>query len=117
MYTHHLVNDANHQAAAGANGNVVGAIEQLVERDLEAVAAGARVVVEPARGVVRHVLDLDLVVDGKLLVVAHGRQIMEVGVRVWVKAQLRKAHISIRLFPSGFHAYKNYAYMSEREAN
>lgn len=67
--THHLVNDPDHQAAAGAHGDVVGLVLQVGQGNLEAVAAWARVVVGLQRLVVRHVLDLDLVVDRYLLVV------------------------------------------------
>lgn len=67
--THHLVYNPYHQAAAGAHGDVVGLVLQVGQGDLEAVAAGARVVVGLQGLVVRHVLDLHLVVDGYLLVV------------------------------------------------
>lgn len=67
--TYHLIDDPYHQAAAGAHGDVGGLVLQVGQRDLEAVAAGARVVVGLEGLVVRHVLDLDLVVDGDFLVV------------------------------------------------
>lgn len=88
IVTHHLVNDPDHQTATGAHGDVVGLVLQVGQGDLEAVAAWARVVVGLQRLVVRHVLDLYLVVDGYLLIVRHfgcvsGAAIAEAGMAVW----------------------------------
>ncbi|KAI7930228.1 hypothetical protein M0657_001697 [Pyricularia oryzae] len=66
-----LVDDADHEAAAWADGDVGLAVLQVSQSDLEAIAAGARVVVDLERLVVRHVLDLDLVVDGDFFLVGH----------------------------------------------
>lgn len=61
--THRLENNLDHQRAARTHGDVL-AVLQVEDGDLEAVAAGARVVVELQRGVEGHVFDFDLVVDG-----------------------------------------------------
>jgi hypothetical protein len=61
-------NDANHQAAAGAYGNVA-AVAEVIESDLEAVAAGTRVVIDLEVIVKGHILDFDLVVDRDVLIV------------------------------------------------
>lgn len=66
--THHFVNDTDHQAAARAHGDIGLFVLEVCQGDLEAVAAWARVEVRLQRLVVRHVLDLDLVVDRGLLV-------------------------------------------------
>jgi hypothetical protein len=53
---------AYHQAAAGAARNVL-AVAHVGDGDLEAVAAGARVVIDLERLIVEAVFDLDLVVE------------------------------------------------------
>ena len=68
--THHLENNPNHQAARRAGGNVLAVLE-VEQGNLKLVAARARVGVDLAGLVPGHVLDLDLVVDGNLLVVGH----------------------------------------------
>jgi hypothetical protein len=68
--TYEIENHPDHEAAAGANSNVL-LVPQIVEHDLESVAAGARVVVHLERFVEGHIFDLDLIVDGKLFVVRH----------------------------------------------
>lgn len=62
--------DPDHEAAAGTDSNVL-LIAQIVEGDLELVATWARVRVELLGLVKSHVLDLDLIVDGDVLVVRH----------------------------------------------
>lgn len=57
-----IKDDSNHQAAAGTHGNVL-LVAQVVEGDLEAIAARARIVIDLESFVKCHVFDLDLVVD------------------------------------------------------
>jgi len=66
-------NDADHEAAARADGDVL-AVAEVRDSDLEPVAARARVVVDLQRRVVRHVLDLDLVVDVEVVAGGGGRR-------------------------------------------
>jgi hypothetical protein len=61
--THHLKNDANHQRAAGADGDFF-AVAQVCNADFKAIAAWAREMVDLQGRVEGHVLDFDLVVDG-----------------------------------------------------
>lgn len=67
---HQVKNHTNHQAAAWTHRHVL-LVAEVVERNLEAVAAGAGVKVRLEGGVERHVFDFDFVVDGEVVVVGH----------------------------------------------
>lgn len=58
--------DANHQAAAGAHGNIF-SVSKIRNVDLEAVAAGTRVMIEFQLGVKGQILDFNLVVDVQIV--------------------------------------------------
>lgn len=60
--TNRLKDNLNHERAARTDSDIL-AVAQVIDRDLEAVAARARVVVDLQCWVKGHVLDLDLVVD------------------------------------------------------
>lgn len=66
--TNSIVDYFDHEAAARTSGNVVALIPQIIDGDLEPVTTRARVVEDLESLVPGHVLDLDLVVDGNLLV-------------------------------------------------
>lgn len=67
---YHVKYNSDHEAAAGADGNVL-LVAKVVQGDLELIAAWARVEVGLLGFVEGHVLDLDLIVDRDVLVVRH----------------------------------------------
>ena len=81
MATYRVKHHSDHQAAAWTHCYLF-TVPEVINRDFEAVATGARIMVDLEGLVVRHVLDLDLIIDGKLLVVRHGFKSPVVGVNV-----------------------------------
>lgn len=68
--TYQIEDDPDHQTATGADGDIL-LVAQVLEQDLELVAARARVVVHLLGCVEGHVLDLDLVINGNFSIIGH----------------------------------------------
>ena len=61
---------SDHETAAGADSDIL-LVAKVVQSNLEAIATGTRVVVELESLIEGHVFDLNLIVDGQILVVGH----------------------------------------------
>lgn len=61
-FTYQIKNNSDHQTAAWAHANIL-SVAQIVDGDLETVAAWAGEMVDLHRGVEGHVFDFNLVVD------------------------------------------------------
>lgn len=66
--TYHIVDDSDHQAAAGADSDVL-LLTKVIDGDLKAIPTRAGIVVDLESLIKGHILDLNLIVDRNSLLI------------------------------------------------